>query len=676
MWIVKDGKAYIGIDVLPDAAEPIKYAGEQLKHFINRKTSCVLPDSVCDGFSIILRLAGDDRKYSEALAGVKKAETYMVDADEKNIYLVGIDPAAVVYAVFDFLSTECDIGFGGLGELGVRLNITRNLGVNVQKRICSPDFTYRGLQCCIIEDGVDVAGGISPLHLKRLDWMVQNRMNYIIADPGPAIVNYITYAKDEGSFDNIRRFIPHAKKRGLKVQWGHHCWKRWLPPSKYYEKHPEYYSLINGKRVRENLQQLCFCTSNPDVAKVMADEIMAVLAEFPDIEVISAWPEDGFSVCECDNCKAMDNFPAGYEFDYIKGTDKKYSRSYRDRNKTIRLVKFLNQVAEIVGKSYPKVRLTESFYFDVDAPPAGVELADNIEPNLAHYWRCWRHPLDHPNCDNGYYNRITEEWAKLYPDRLVIYEYPMGMSCYSSFPWPILPTMHNDWKRFKDLRIAGATLQSQSSHFTVYGPNYAAFAKMSWDTKLPTASLTANYYFDLYQEASEPVRTMFETLEKRYIREDCEPEFVEFMDYFYDERFPHCLMPSPNTITRVLDEKTFATIDICLARAHSLASQDRTRLNLEKLQIAVDYWKLGWQFYTQLGKIRIAVQEKSPQTPAEIEKGIEICEKIILFVEKIPYEDVISKSMVLISYWPKQLKSLFERRKNPFIPHESIGKWP
>jgi len=672
MWLTKYGKPCCGVDILPDAPEPVRYAAEQLQHFIKAKTGGSLPYGNCDGSAIVLRLASDGEKFSRALGHSKKAETYSIDADEKNIYLIGIDPAAVVHAVFDFLSTEADIGFGGLGESGVRLNIRHSLNVHVQKRICSPSFTCRGMQCCIMEDAFEAAGGISPLHIQRLDWMAQNRMNYCTIDPGPNVMP----TEQEGDFDNIRKMFPEVKRRGLKVQWAGHSWKRWLPPSKYYDKHPEYYSLINGKRVSNNLKQLCFCTSNPDVPRVMADEIMAVLQNFPDTDVISMWAEDGYGMCECEKCKAMDKFPDGYEYDYIKGSDKKYPRSYRDRNKTLRSVKFINQVADIVGKSYPNVKLSEAFYFDVDAPPEGVTLAPNVEPLLTHYWRCWRHPMNHPDCDNGYYERITEEWAKLYPDRLVIYEYPMGMSCYSSFPWPIVPIMHNDWKRFKDMRIAGATLQSQACHFTVYGSTYSAFARMSWDIEQPTKDLTAPYYFDLYEEAAPAIAKMFNGLEQRFVREDCEPEFVEFLDYFYNADLPHCITPSPYTITRILDADTVKMLDDCMTEAHNLATQDRTRTNLKKLQTAVDYWKLGWQFYNQLGRIRRCVREKSPDTPAEIEKAIEMCGKVMLFVEKIPYDDVVARQMILKFYWSAQLKALLKRRNDPFTEYEPITKWP
>ena len=38
-----------------------------------------------------------------------------------------------------------------------------------------------------------------------------------------------------------------------------------MPPSEFYKKHPEYYSLINNKRIHEHAQ---LCLTNPDVLKI------------------------------------------------------------------------------------------------------------------------------------------------------------------------------------------------------------------------------------------------------------------------------------------------------------------------------------------------------------------------------------------------------------------------
>jgi hypothetical protein len=440
---------------------------------------------------------------------------------------------------------------------------------------------------------------------------------------------------------------------------------------------------VDGRRRGSDYHpQLCLCTSNPDVAKVMADEILAVLDEFPDVDCISLWPNDGTGMCECDACREMDQLPEGTVHDYLPGTEVAYRRSYRDPNKTVRYTRFVNDVARLVGATRPDVELSALYYHDIDPPPEGVTLEPNVQPCLAHYWRCWRHPLDHPDCENAYFNRITEEWAELYPGRVVIYDYLMGMSCYVSLPWPIVPVMHSDWKRYQQMGIAGATIQSQACHFTVYGPTYSAFARMGWDIDASTSDLALPYFEDLYGESAAPVVEMVEILEERFRSDESDPENVEHVDPTYRKEFPHCLNPTPDTVARLLDDDTIARMDRCLAEAQTQARGDRVRTNVAKLGAVLAYWKLAYGFHQALGEARRLARRKSSQTAHALETCIGLCEGVMSYLEHLSHRDgvardLVSREMALRIYWPNQYKALCERRKSPLAGgREATTKWP
>ncbi|PIU64977.1 MAG: hypothetical protein COS85_10485 [Armatimonadetes bacterium CG07_land_8_20_14_0_80_59_28] len=655
MQIVRQGNACCGVDVLPDAPPPVLYAAEELIRFLKSKTGCELPRGEHASKSIVLRLASDSERYRSDFSGMPATESYIIDADENHLYLVGADPAGLVYAVFDFINDEADVGFAGLGELGVRLSPESSLDVHPRKRQCSPQIAYRGFTGGILEDAIETAGGLSPLHLQRLDWMAQNRMNYYVLDPGVSTIS-------PNDFRNVCRLLPEVKRRGLKVQWGHHCWMRWVPPDRYFDEHPEYYALINGGRRGDGTpQQLCLCTSNPAVARVMAENILRMLEEFPEVDVVSLWPEDGTGMCECDACQKLDILPEDYVTDAAPGKGTHYTRSRRHPNKTIRYARFVNEVARHVGEVRADVLLSAVFYHDIDAPPKGVTLEPNIQPCLTHYWRCWRHPLDHPDCENGYYNRITSEWAELYPGRLVIYEYFMGMSCYSSLPWPLVPTMHSDWRRYIEMGIQGAVLQSQGAHFTVYGPTYSAFARMSWNLNASIDEVAHPYFDDLYEEASEPIRRMVGLLENRFVSEEHDPENLKYVDSSYRSEFRHCLFPVPDAVARFLDAEAIAEIDSLMQEAEALASQPRTRANVAKVHAAVNYWRMAFDYFSALGRFRQLVAEAAPQANSAGERCLCLCEEIIGYIDLLPYPDVVSREMVLRIYWPTQHKQVREQ---------------
>jgi hypothetical protein len=671
MRLVWHSQPCCGVDALPDAPEPVRYAVGELRRFIARKTACELPPGPVNGTAVVLRLAADGSQYRAALGETLRPESYAVGSDATGVHLVGADPLGLVFAVFDFLREEVGIGFGGLGDLGVRIAFCPDLEVHVRPRRCAPDLKVRALQGAIREDAVEAAGGISPLHLPRLDWMVQNRMNTYLLDPGQA-----------PDFSNIRRLLPEVKRRGLKVQWGHHAWNRWVPVERYGKTHPEYYALQKGRRLHPARggqattgadsagEQLSLCTSNPAVAEVMAREILAVLAEHPEVDIISLWQEDGTGMCECSECARISDLPSGWVYDYYPGTDQPVPRSYRDRNKTVRYARFVNEVARRVGAVRPETLLSAAFYHDMDAPPEGVTLESNIQPVLAHYWRCWRHPLDHPQCENTYYNRITEEWAAQYPGRLVIYDYLMGMSCYSSLPWNIVPRMVADWRRYHRLGIAGATVQSQACHFTVYGPVYSAFARLAWQLDQPLADIAQPYFCDMYEEAAAPILRLMELLDRRFAGE-AEPRPKEPGQA---RQFPDCLYPQPSTITRILNDATVAAMDECLRQAHAEARQDRTRSNVAKLQAAADYWQQACAFFRAVAVAQGLAARQSDQTLGAIQACLDLCDGIIARLDLLPYPDVVSREMIVHKhYWPLHRRALATCLERPFDPDT---RWP
>lgn len=80
-----------------------------------------------------------------------------------------------------------------------------------------------------------------------------------------------------------------------------HTFQKLLPPSKYFEKHPEYYSLVNGKRIQDG--QLCL--SNPEVIKLLGDNLAGLIALQPEKTYWSVSQNDCINYCECDNCRKL-----------------------------------------------------------------------------------------------------------------------------------------------------------------------------------------------------------------------------------------------------------------------------------------------------------------------------------------------------------------------------------
>jgi len=97
--------------------------------------------------------------------------------------------------------------------------------------------------------------------------------------------------------------------------FGVHTFNRFIPPSKYYDTHPEYYAFRDGRRIPTQL-----CLTNSDVLEMVKDTVASLLKQNPDSEVISVSTNDNTLYCQCDSCMAIDEreeSPAGSVIDFV-----------------------------------------------------------------------------------------------------------------------------------------------------------------------------------------------------------------------------------------------------------------------------------------------------------------------------------------------------------------------
>ena len=96
----------------------------------------------------------------------------------------------------------------------------------------------------------------------------------------------------------------HKLDRHDKSNWGMwvHTFDDLVPPAEYFDMHPEYFSLVGGKRINDG--QLCL--SNPDVLQLVIANLRKKTAKKPEAKYWSVSQNDNYLVCECDACRALD----------------------------------------------------------------------------------------------------------------------------------------------------------------------------------------------------------------------------------------------------------------------------------------------------------------------------------------------------------------------------------
>ncbi|MBE7178270.1 MAG: DUF4838 domain-containing protein, partial [Mucilaginibacter polytrichastri] len=94
--------------------------------------------------------------------------------------------------------------------------------------------------------------------------------------------------------------------------WGHSFF-RLVPPDEYFKAHPEYFSLVNGKRVPRQL-----CLSNDAVFFLVKTAVQNAIARNPDALYWSLSQMDGGGYCTCPHCAAADAEEGGPQGSLIR----------------------------------------------------------------------------------------------------------------------------------------------------------------------------------------------------------------------------------------------------------------------------------------------------------------------------------------------------------------------
>ncbi|NLR78602.1 DUF4838 domain-containing protein [Chitinophaga eiseniae] len=104
---------------------------------------------------------------------------------------------------------------------------------------------------------------------------------------------------------NVYNWQTHAYEY---EDWGLfvHTFETLVPQAQYFNQHPEYFALVNGKRVPTQL-----CLSNPDVFNVLVSNLKKEMAKKPTAKYWSVSQNDNFDYCHCDKCTQINNQEGG-----------------------------------------------------------------------------------------------------------------------------------------------------------------------------------------------------------------------------------------------------------------------------------------------------------------------------------------------------------------------------
>ena len=216
-----------------------------------------------------------------------------------------------------------------------------------------------------------------------------------------------------------------------------HTYFRYISPGEFFESHPEYFSEINGKRVREEAQ---LCLTNPHVLEIVTRRMLARMKANPHFRQHNFSQMDWYNCCECDKCRAMNH---------------KYKTSGGTQ------FWFVNELAKRTSRVYPDKLIGTLAYMYTEKPPVGLEMHPNAAVWLCHMFPCCdSHPIE--SCPlNGDYKHRALAWSKIC-GHLYAWHYIVNFAHYYN-PFPNFRAMHADFKFYKRLGFEGVYAQAMGS---------------------------------------------------------------------------------------------------------------------------------------------------------------------------------------------------------------------
>ena len=440
--IVQNGQTNWAIALPADATAPVRHGAEELQKHLELMSGARLPivEASAAKPASAIKLCVDQ---------TIGAEAFRIRTVPGGIEIRGDDRRGLLYGCYGLL--EDVLGCRWYTAKIHKIPRESTIGVGPIDITQKPAFEYR-----------------EPFYWEAFDrdWAVRNRVN-----------------------GNSQRLDDAV---GGKVMYGPfvHTFNALVPPGRYFAAHPEYFSMVNGKRMN-GYHQLCL--TNPDVLKISIEKVRQWIKENPKATIFSVSQNDTDGHCQCAACKAVEaeeGAPSGV------------------------VLRFVNAVADAVAKDYPHVLIDTLAYQWTEKPPRLVRPRPNVRIRLAPIGACIAHPLD--GCERNktpLANLLS--WAKI-TDQLYIWHYSTNFAHFLQ-PLPDLDEIAGTIPLFKKQGVVGIFYEGdmvgggggEMSELKAY-----LMAKLMWDPRRDPKAIIDEFVTGVFGPAAPQIKTWLDLLHK------------------------------------------------------------------------------------------------------------------------------------------------------------------
>lgn len=285
-------------------------------------------------------------------------------------------------------------------------------------------------------------------------------------------------------------------------EWGLwvHTFETLMPPEKYFKEHPEYFALVDGKRVARQAREYLgaqLCLSNPDVLRIIIENLGEEMKKKPEAKYWSVSQNDTWGYpdldynCTCNSCAAIDK-----EFGGPSGS----------------IITFVNKVA----KHFPDKIISTLAYRYSRGTPVNLKPDSNVNIMLCTI-ECNRECPIEKDSANLDFCKDFEAWGKL-TNNILMWDYVVQFHNYMA-PFPNLRNLQPNIQYFTRNKVNAQFQQGnywKGGEFSELRPYL--IARLLWnpdtDIKKELDDFLTGYYEEAAPYISQYIEQIHDELEK------------------------------------------------------------------------------------------------------------------------------------------------------------------
>lgn len=307
-------------------------------------------------------------------------------------------------------------------------------------------------------------------------------------------------------------------------EWGMfvHTFQHLIPPEKYFEEHPEYFSLIEGRRLSD--AQLCL--SNPEVIRLLKENLASEMAKQPAKKYWSVSQNDCINYCTCDGCNTLYKKYGGYSGAYIL-------------------------MANELAKAFPDKQISTLAYQFTRSAPKNIVPLENVNIMFCSI-ECNRSMPLKEDRRSASFVKDMEDWAKI-TNNIFLWDYVVQFKNYLC-PFPNFHVLQPNIQFFKENGVDMMFQQGSNRNWSDLSDlKQYLIAKLLWDPDLNPDELIVNFLENYYGPAHHYIKEYFDLTHQNLIQNQ-ESEFLNIYGFPTDYADSYLTPPLLNQYRSLMDQ--------------------------------------------------------------------------------------------------------------------------